>query len=209
MRSAFGNLRPVQPSRPFVTVVSGVPRSGTSLVMQMLAAGGLAPFCDEARPADRHNPRGYFEAEVVKRLRRDAGWLPAARGTAVKVVHALVEALPAEFDYRLILVRRDLREVVASQQAMLPAGAREAGVLAPERLVEIFAAQLEALERQVIARPEFRLLRVEHRELLRSPAEQAARLDVFVGGGLDVAAMAAAVDPALYRQRRVAPSSRS
>ena len=189
--------------REFVTVVSGVPRSGTSLVMQMLQAGGLPLLADEGRSPDAHNPRGYFEHDAVKRLRHDASFLEKAVGRAVKVVVPLACALPAgiggqQLRYRVVLLRRDLREVVASQDAMLTAG--DPGGLSPARLVEIFAAQLPELEAWVGAAPERRLLPVGHADLLEDPGAAARRLAKFLGGGLDVAAMAAAVDPALHRQ---------
>ena len=182
-------------------MVSGVPRSGTSLVMQMLAAGGLPVLADAARPADRHNLRGYQEYEPVKALRRDASWLPLARGRALKVIHALVTALPEGFDYRLVLVQRDLRQVVASQEAML-AGEGDAGPTPdPRRLVEIFEAQLGELDAWLDSRPDVQVLRLEHAALLAGPEPAAAALAAFLGGGLDIEAMAAAVDPTLHHQR--------
>lgn len=183
--------------RAFVSVVSGLPRSGTSLVMQMLGAGGLPLLCDDARPADAHNPRGYLEYAPVKALRHDAAFLERAVGRAVKVVVPLACALPAGA-YRVVLVRRDLREVIASQDAML--GGSAAG-LSAERLGAIFAAQLEELETWARERPQVRLLSLEHAGLLRDPLAAARALAGFLGGGLDVEAMAAAVDPALHRQR--------
>ena len=185
--------------RTWITVVSGVPRSGTSLVMQMLEAGGLPLLRDDQRPPDVHNPRGYLEYAPVKALRRDASWLPRAVGRGVKVVHALAPALPEGFDYRLVLVRRDLREVVASQQAMLAdSGQAEP---APERLVEIFETQLAELDAWLGGRPDFRVLRLAHASLLASPRAAAESLAAFLGGGLDVGAMAATVGPALHRPR--------
>jgi len=167
--------------------------------MQMLAAGGLPVLADEARPADEHNPRGYLEYAPVKSLRRDASWLARARGHALKVVHALVTALPEGFEYRVVLVRRDLRQVVASQEAMLAANA--GGGPAPERLVEIFAAQLQELDEWLASRPHFRVLRLEHATVLAEPRRAAAELAAFLGTGLDESAMAAVVEPALFRQR--------
>lgn len=168
--------------------------------MQMLAAGGLPVLADGVRPADAHNPKGYLEYAPVKALRRDASWLPDARGRAVKVVHALVSELPPGFDYRLVLVQRDLREVVASQEAMLPSP--RAGDLTPARLVEIFGAQLAELDAWLAQQPHFRVLRVGHATLLAEPQRVASDLAAFVGGGLDPEAMAAVVDPALHRQKR-------
>ena len=174
-------------------MVSGVPRSGTSLVMQMLAAGGYPVLADESRPPDDHNPRGYLEYAPVKALRRDTSWLPEARGRAVKVIHALVSVLPEGCDYRLVLVRRDLHEVVASQEAMLPQPLEDG--LGADRLVEIFAAQLTELETWLAAQPHFRVLRLEHEALLSEPRAAAEQLAAFLDGGLDAAAMAAVVDP--------------
>ena len=181
-------------------MVSGVPRSGTSLVMHMLAAGGYPVLADETRPPDDHNPRGYLEYAPVKALRRDSSWLPEARGRAVKVIHALVSVLPEGCDYRLVLVRRDLHEVVASQEAMLPQPLE--GGLGADRLVEIFASQLAELETWLAGQPHFRVLRLEHAALLSEPRAAAEQLAAFLDGGLDAAAMAAVVDPALYRQKR-------
>src|ERR1022692_2693155 len=95
----------------FVTVVSGIPRSGTSLMMQMLAAGGMPVLAGELRAPDEDNPRGYFEFEPVKRTKRDPAWLREAPGKAVKVVYLLLRDLPAGYDYRVIVMRRDLNDV--------------------------------------------------------------------------------------------------
>jgi len=191
--------------RDYVTVVSGLPRSGTSLVMQMLAAGGLPVLADELRQPDAHNPRGYFEYSAVKRLREDASFLAAAVGRAVKVVVPLACALPArlpggeELGYRVVLVRRELCEVLASQDAML--GGSNPGGLSGSRLAEICSTQLEEFEAWAAGRRRLRLLCVEHAQLLREPRRAAAELSQLVGGGLDLETMAAAVDPALYHRR--------
>ncbi len=170
-------------------------------MMQMLGAAGLTLLTDGRRGPDQDNPRGYLEYEPVKRLRRDASWLGAAAGRAVKVVHALVPLLPPDRDYRLILMRRDLREVAASQRAMLERRGAAADELPDERLVEILAAQLDEVERWAQAQPRVDVLRVEHGALLSDPKAGAARVDRFLGGGLDVDAMAQVVDPALHRVR--------
>ena len=186
-------------SRDFVVVVSGVPRSGPSLLMQMLAAGGLPVFVDSARPPDAHNPRGYFEFEPAKALAENAAWLPQATGHAVKVVHTLVAALPEGLDYRLVLVRRDLGEVVPSQDAML-AGSAPPGPSA-QRLAEIYAHQLAELEQWLDGRPGSSVLELDYSRILADPPRAARALDGFLGGGLDTEAMAGAVAPDLRHQR--------
>ena len=184
-----------------ITIVSGVPRSGTSLLMQMLGAGGHPLLVDDARPADAHNPRGYFEYAPVKALARDSSWLGQAEGRALKVIHLLVSQLPDGFDYRVILVHRDLQQVVSSQDAMLASDRDASAAPTATRLAEIYAIQLAELDAWLESRPRFRVLRVEHAALLASPATAAREIAAFVGLGLDPGAMAASVDRALHRQR--------
>lgn len=181
--------------------MTGVPRSGTSLVMQMLAAGGVPLLADGERAPDADNPRGYLEWAPAKRLPRESAWLAGARGRAVKVVHALVPLLPPGECYRVVLVRRAWPAVLASQEAML-ARRGEAPTLAPERLVAVYEAQLGELSAWARAR-RAPLLELAHARLLAEPAAAAAELAAFLGKGLDARAMAAAVAPALQRQRAV------
>ncbi len=186
----------------FATLVTGIPRSGTSLMMQMLCAGGMPVLQDASRPPDADNPRGYYELDAVRHTRRDTSWLEAATGHAVKVVHLLVPELPADRPYRVISMHRALDEVLASQREML----RRRGAQLPDaaqeaRLGALLEAQLLAAEHWVEAAPDAALLRVEHGDLLRDPAGAAVRVAAFAGSGLDVAAMAEQVDPTLHRQR--------
>ena len=182
----------------FITVVTGIPRSGTSLLMQMLVAGGLEALTDGQRVADVHNPRGYYELEAVKRTRRDASWLRDAPGRVVKVIHALVPVLPAGHAYRLLLVERDLGEVIASQASMLEGAAPDA--LPDARLAQVFAAQLDELRAWSRSRG-VPLHTLRHEALLRAPREAADGLARFLELDLDLDAMAGAVAPALHRQR--------
>jgi len=180
-------------------LVSGLPRSGTSLMMQMLAAGGLEPLTDGARPPDAWNPRGYLEWEPVKGLARDPGALEAARGRALKVISALLPALPREHRYRVVFMERDAREVAASQEAMLAAASPAPGEpIAPELLARHVARTRAWLTTQ----PHVATCAVAFRDAVETPREVAARVRAFLALDLDVARMAAAVDPALYRFRR-------
>jgi len=188
-------------ARKFVVVVSGAPRSGTSMMMRMLADGGLPALTDEIRKPDRDNPHGYFEFEPVKKTRQDPSWLARAEGRAVKMVYGLLADLPADRDYRVILMRRDLGEVVKSQRLMLERLGKDAGKLSDERKAEIFAAQLDETERRLRATPRFSCLAVNYNELVADPRPHAEKLNEFLGGGLDVDAMCAVVDPSLWRNR--------
>lgn len=187
-------------SRAPITIVSGLPRSGTSLVMQMLASGGLEPLVDDDRPADAHNPRGYFEFSAVKQIRSRVDWLGLARGKVLKVVSPLLRFLPSEINYQVLFVERDLDEVVASQRQMLGQTSdrsdwEDAG------LRETYARHMASLRRWIVRQEHFEVLTLDHGALLESPLEQAERMAAFVGRPLDTSAMAAVVDPALYRNR--------
>lgn len=184
-----------------IIIVSGLPRSGTSLLMQMLAAGGVQPLTDGTRAPDVDNPNGYFEFERVKGLPGDTAWLDEARGKVVKVIHRLVIQLPEGRSYKVVFVERDLDEVIASQAKMLARLGKAGGGLAPERLKAIFAQEKERILASIEARADLELLRVPHAGLISDPSEQVARINTFLGGGLDVDRMAAMVDRSLYRNK--------
>jgi len=183
-----------------VVVVSGLPRSGTSLLMAMLQAGGVPLLTDGQRAPDTDNPRGYFEFEAVKALRTDAAWLAEARGKAVKIVAPLVFQLPPALACRILFLERDLDEVVASQTAML---ARKGitSPLSPSALKAALARQVAQARVVLTDTAQRRVCFVEHRRLIQSPHAAARSIADFLGGGLNVAAMAAVVEPGLYRQR--------
>lgn len=184
-----------------VYVVSGLPRSGTSLAMQMLHAGGIPAVTDGLRTQDDDNPRGYFEFERVKQLRTDKAWLDDAAGKAVKVIHLLLMELPDDRPYRVIFMQRDLREVVRSQSTMLARSGRAGGGLPPERLIAVYEQQLKAVDAWLAARQGFEVMRVPYAELVQDPGTWVPRVAGFLGRALDVPAMQAAVDPALHRNR--------
>jgi Sulfotransferase domain len=185
-----------------VTLVSGLPRSGTSLMMQMLQAGGMQLLTDGLRSPDAHNPHGYFEYEGVKHSRDDVSWLDQAGGKTVKVIHLLLPHLPADRNYRVIFMQRDLKEVIASQQAMLKQQGRAVVRLADEKLAEIFEKQLATVRQWLATQPNFQVCYVDYQDVIHHPPDVAERLNSFLGGNLLVAGMTAVVDPALYRQRK-------
>ena len=184
-----------------VVIVSGLPRSGTSMMMQMIEAGGVPVLSDARRSADNDNPRGYYEYEPVKSTRKDASWVANAVGKAVKVVHLLLMDLPAVHQYKVIFMRRPLEEVLASQTKMLHRKEQEGASLSPEQLAKAFGRQLDKVANWLADQSNFDVLYVEHRQVLADPQAQAARINQFLGGTLDTTAMAAVVDPSLYRQR--------
>lgn len=197
-----------------IVVVSGLPRAGTSLLMQMLAAGGFPVLADDERKPDASNPKGYLEWGGARRLRRDPGTIRAARGRAVKVISALLPVLPEDERYLVVFAERDPAEVEASQRAML---VRIADAYAPPRedlgvdaaALAAHVARIRAWLDEPAQRERFAVLVVRHREVLADPHAVAARIRDFLapacaaaGAALDVAAMAAAMDPTLHRVRR-------
>jgi tetratricopeptide (TPR) repeat protein/predicted AlkP superfamily pyrophosphatase or phosphodiesterase len=194
---------PVPPLSESLIVVTGLPRSGTSLVMQMLAAGGVSILQDELRAADEDNPRGYLEFEPVKNLLKDSKWLTEVRGKAIKIVAPLLTAIPPGLPCRVILCERDLDEVLDSQQRMLERR-NQAPSDTPERrrvLKEEYQRTVDRVKGMLTARPGCELLVVGHGSAISNGHLIAERIDEFLGGGLDVAKMAVAVDPNLYRNR--------
>ena len=186
--------------RPIV-VVSGLPRSGTSMAMKMLEAGGMEIVTDGEREADVDNPRGYYEDERVKDLAKatDKSWLRASRGRAVKVISFLLKDLPPNLNYKVILMRRDLSEVLASQRKMLDRR-RETDDTPDERMVELWQDQLWRANYLLRNAPQFEWVEIGYRDALQDPEAAAARIAELVDG-LDERAMAEVVDPALYRNR--------
>jgi len=184
-------------------VVSGLPRSGTSMLMGMIAAGGLQPVVDGLREADEDNPKGYHELEQVKQLDTDgdSGWLDDARGKVVKVISFLLRHLPETHHYKIVFVRRDLQEVLASQRTMLERRGESGGDADDDAMARMFAAHLGKVERELAGRKNCAVLYVDHRAAMADPATVAAQVNSFLGGGLDVARMAAVVDDRLYRNR--------
>jgi hypothetical protein len=185
-----------------VIVVSGLPRSGTSLMMQMLAAGGVEVVTDNVRTADTDNPRGYYELEAVKRVKRDASWLPQTRGKAFKMVSQLLYDLPPGESYRILFMERDLDEVLASQEKMLQRLGR--GAAPRDQMKRSYGLHLGRLHDWLRQQPNMQVLFVNYRDLIERPEEQARRVGAFLGGKPDAERMAASVDPALYRNRKAA-----
>ena len=192
---------PGDTSRDYIAVVSGLPRSGTSLMMQMLVAGGLPALSDDRRAADESNPRGYLEHEAVKRLKDDATLLDNARGRCVKVIHALLRHLPPAHAYRVVFMQRDIDEVVRSQAAMLERDGKAGAKLSAAQLTAVFARQRDEALAWIARQPNMTLLEVDHREAVTQPQAVAGRVDTFLGGGLDTDAMAACADASLYRSK--------
>ena len=185
-----------------ITVVSGLPRSGTSMMMHMLEAGGVPVLTDEKREADEDNLRGYYEDERVKQLREDASWIKEAEGKAVKVISYLLRHLPDGHSYKVIFMERKIPEVLASQRKMMKRRGEAADEVPDDVMAAIFEKHLAETEDWLIQQPHIETIRISYNDTLHDPEPTANRVAAFLGGGLDVEKMTQVVDPRLYRQRR-------
>jgi hypothetical protein len=184
-----------------VVVVSGLPRSGTSMMMKMLADGGLEVVSDALRTADEDNLNGYFEFEPVKQLPNgNARWLAEAGGKVVKIISSLLEYLPGDYRYKVIFMERDLQEVLASQQKMLKNRAEQSQVEDAE-MREQFSKHLEVIKYWLARQPNMDVLYVSYNQMLADPAAYCVRIAEFIGMPLNIAKMQAVPSQNLYRNR--------
>ena len=185
-----------------IVVVSGLPRSGTSMMMKMLEAGGLTVMTDAIRQADIDNPKGYYEYERVKNLEKetDKSYVREARGKVLKVISFLLKNLPDDNYYRVIFMRRHLDEVIASQNKMLDRRGEDS-IDDRETMAEAYRNHLAAVKILIRKRPNLEMLEFRYDEAVRNPKDAARSVNVFLGGKLDERAMSAVIDGELYRNR--------
>jgi len=183
-----------------VIIVSGLPRSGTSMMMQMLAAGGLTIFTDGNRSADESNPKGYYEADLVKGLATRNRWLHDCDGQVVKVVSPLVQYLPQNVRYKVIYMRRPITEIVRSQSRMLERLGEETTGLDDEQMGKVLRNQAHSAI-SLFSLHQNPLLRLAYADVLADPLATASAINEFLGMNLDETAMAQVVDPSLHREK--------
>ena len=197
----MGNLMPSS-LQDYVTLVTGLPRSGTSMMMRMLEAGGIELLTDQIRKSDVDNPRGYYEFEPVKKTKNDPAWLNGAHGKAVKMVYRLLYDLPAGHQYRVLFMQRRFSEVHASQNTMLRRTKKDLDPLDEARFNELFTKELNRVTGWLKDQPNFTTIDVDYNRILEDPEPQVMAVNRFLGAALDTNAMIRIVDPMLYRQRR-------
>jgi len=185
-----------------ITVVSGLPRSGTSMMMKMLAAGGIEPLIDNLREADDDNPKGYFEFERVKQIEHDKAWLADARGRVVKLISALLKHLPSDYSYKIIFMRRAMSEILASQRQMLVRRGEPSDAVPDEKMAAMFEKHIAQVESWLAAQTNIETIFVSYNEVMKDPRPHAERINDFLGGTLRVDAMTAVADRSLYRQKQ-------
>jgi hypothetical protein len=191
--------------KDYVVIVSGLPRSGTSMMMKMLEAGGEQILTDKLREADANNPNGYYEFERVKKLKEgDFGWLPEAMGRTVKIVTGLVTYLPSQYKYKVIFMRRDINEVLSSQKKMLGRLGRPEDNISDEKMAKIYQEHLRTVEAWISKQANIEILYINYNTMVADPGESLQKVSAFLGGELDVEAMAGVVNKDLYRERKPA-----
>ena len=182
-------------------IVSGLPRSGTSMLMKMLAEGGVPVLTDELRSADTDNPNGYYEFEPVKQLvDHQDKWLADGNGKAVKIISALLEYLPPEYHYKVIFMERAIKEILASQQKMLSRRNEKSGI-EDTAMQEQFEQHLKAVKYWLARQPNIDVLYVEYNAMIVNPDAYCEQIAEFVGLPLDMGKMRSVPNSRLYRNR--------
>ena len=202
MKNLFKSLRKPK-SQEFITVVSGLPRSGTSMMMKMLEVGGLPPLTDNLRTADEDNPKGYFEFERVKKMPDgDISWVEDAQGKAVKVISALLEHLPPAYTYRVLFMQRKIDEILVSQKQMLVRSGKPTDQVSDEQLAEMYGKHLAKVKAWLDEQTNFSVNYLDYNAMLADPTKYARQVNQFLDNSLNPQEMAGVVDPNLYRQRK-------
>ncbi len=184
-----------------VVVVSGLPRSGTSMLMKMLDAGGITPLTDREREADLDNPRGYYEFERVKKLPHDAGWLDEARGKSVKVLAELVKHLPDGYHYKVVFMQRRIPEIIRSQKKMLIRRGEDPEKVSDGEMELLLRRYLKLMKSYIGGKDNMEVLFVSYNDILSHPRREVNAINRFFGGFLDEESMVSVVDEGLYRNR--------
>lgn len=187
--------------KPTIYIVSGLPRSGTSMMMQMLEAGGMDLYTDGERTNDENNPKGYKEHNAVKTLPRNKEWLSQSIGKAVKVIAQLLPHLSSGYEYQILFMERNLEEVISSQNKMLKRLGKKNDKDYPLHLLETYKQHLKKAKRWLSKRKNVKVMYIQHSSIIENPMENAIEINQFLNLQLDVQKMARVVDPALYREK--------
>lgn len=184
-----------------ITIVSGLPRSGTSMMMKMLDKGGMEPLTDKVRTADKDNPKGYYEFERVKKLPEDTEWLEDAKGKVVKVLAEQIKHLPEGYDYKVIFMERNLEEIIESQRKMLIRQGKDPDKVSREELRDMFTKYRSILKNEISSNPDMEVIYVSYNDIMSHPEVSVESIIAFHNGELDKEKMVKVIDEDLYRNR--------
>ncbi len=184
-----------------ITIVSGLPRSGTSMMMQILESGGMKVVTDNIRKINEDNPQGYYEYEMVKKIKEDSGWLKETRGKAFKMISQLLYDLPSNENYKVIFMKRKMNEILASQSKMLERMGNSKDSISDEKMGEFFDKHLSKLVDWIEGRKYIDVLYIGYNDLLVNPEEHIKILNRFLNYRLNEEKAVKVIDKSLYRNR--------
>ncbi len=186
-----------------ITIVSGLPRSGTSMMMKILDAGGMEVVTDGIRKADEDNPCGYYEYERAKKIKEDTAWLKETRGKAFKVVSQLLYELPSNENYKIIFMKRKMNEILVSQKKMLERVGNNKDDISDEKMGGSFDKHLSKITEWMDKRKYMDVLYIDYNDILKNPSEHIKTINRFLNDKLNVENAVKAIDKSLYRNRQV------
>ncbi|MBN2040300.1 MAG: sulfotransferase domain-containing protein [Spirochaetes bacterium] len=184
-----------------IIIVSGLPRSGTSMMMQMLEAGGLDIMTDGKRTADDNNLKGYYEFEKTRKIKNDISWIQDCGGKAVKIVSPLLYFLPEQNRYRIIFMERDMREIINSQNKMLERLNNAGSGLSDKEMILKNRNHIKDIKEWISARNNMDVIYINYNEVINSSLQKSKEINEFLENKLDTEKMSAVIDRTLYRQR--------
>ena len=185
----------------FITVVSGLPRSGTSMMMKILESGGLEVYQDGIREADIDNPKGYYEYEKVKKLKENSDWLENVKGKAIKIIFNFLYNLPADLKFKIIFMKRDLDEVINSQNKMIKRRG-EVSKISNEQLKGLYLEEIAKIEKWLSSKPNMNVLYIKYSNVVENPDAEVLKINSFLDNCLNASGMKNAIDNSLYRNKK-------
>ena len=201
MKSFLKKFSPNKQKNEPIIVISGLPRCGTSMMMQMIEAGGIEIVTDHIRRADEDNPRGYYEFEKVKEIKNSTDWLEECHGKAFKMVSALLYYLPKDKNYKVLFMKRKMQEMLASQKTMLERQGIKDDSVSDEKMAEKYEKHLQKMENYLKRQSNIDVIFINYNEVTQDPHNNAKLVSRFLGDRLNVDKMVDVVDKSLYRQR--------
>ncbi len=185
-----------------IYIVSGLPRSGTSMMMRIMEAAGLPVMTDNIRKSDIDNPKGYYEFEMVKTIKEDTSWVKDTRGKVFKMVSLLLYYLPTDEHYKIVFMHREMSEILASERQMLQRLGKKLDAAREQEVGELFAKHLKGIEKWLAKQKNMGVIHINYNEVLNDKEKELKKLHHFLGDQFDLPAMIAVVDQTLYRQRK-------
>ncbi len=202
MNLILNKILRIKKQNKFITIVSGLPRSGTSMMMQMLEAGGMQIATDHIRKPDEDNPKGYYEFEKVKKIKKDTSWIDNCYGKAFKMVSMLLYDLPADKIYKVIFMKRNMEEILKSQKVMLERLGKIQSNISDDEMADKYKKHLQELKYWLVKQSHIDLIYINYIDVIRNPPDIAKNVNQFLGNWLNVDEMIRVLDKSLYRQRK-------